>query len=166
MFCSRCIQSFLMLTLHPWWSAGAHQASVFFFLLAGRTDIGQKLQGSHLNPFFNKGVTGSFPAWGELFIATFKLFESVEQWHLETESHSSQFLKRVMVVSLGSIKITFLSILSAWNQSIYRIQPWFQILTQSLFFLPSFSVKSIYHIATPEVLTQCFRVLVSNRFSC
>ena len=149
-----------MLTLHPWWSAGAHQGSVFF--LIGREDrYREKLQGSHPNPFFNKGVTGSFPAWGELFIATFKLFESVEQWHLEMESHSSQFLKRVMVVSLRSIKITFLSILSAWNRSIYRIQPWFQILTQSLFFLPSFSVKSIYHIAMPEVLTQCFGVLVS-----
>ena len=43
----------------------------------------------------------------ELFIATFKLFESVKGLHLETESYSGQLLKSVMVVLSGSIKTLF-----------------------------------------------------------
>ena len=76
------------------------------------------------------------------------------------KSDSSQFLKSIMYVSSGSIKITFF-IHSFSLKSIHLQHSTMASSSNTItFFLPSFSFKSIYHTAMPEVLTQCFVVLV------
>ena len=167
MFWSPCTQSFLMSTLHPWRKCWCTSRKRVFFLPVGRTDIGWKLQGSHSNPFLNKGVTGSFLACEGNFSQPpsnyfNQLRDHTEKWSPIVansltawwSSHQVKWKSRFFIHSFSCKSIHLPHSTMASNSS---------TITG---FLPSLSFKSIDHIATPEVLTQCFEVLVSNRFSC